>query len=283
MVLLTQTPAIVTALQSYADLEIDGVRTLQGTSSEPSLESPTAGSPVSHAQVLQLFHALKLKDPHSYPHLADLLRGSNVYLTPRTPKPAQSNEYKELMARLRAEQEARDYERMLTPATAPAGGKNPFARYAAPNSAKAWDLGDSSAGDAEEEPEQEARLKDVDAQISLIINILVSILACGATFFLLLRYTGWSDEIRVLVSMLGAVVVGIAELALYVGFVMRTDDAKRKEKGRKEERTIQRTWVIEGKQKADFKGLASVHTQKHGPADSTRHRKARLSSRDMKT
>ena len=178
MVLLTQTPAIITALETYASQT--PLSTLQATDNEPSLTTPTLGAPISHSQILQLFHTLKSTSPHSHPHLPSLLRSSTLYIPPPAPKPQPSSEYTALMARLRAEQENKDYEKMLTPATAPSGGKNPYTRFAAPKTAAAWDLGvaDVKAGD-----EDTGAMAEIDAQISLIVNVVVSIVACGGGFF----------------------------------------------------------------------------------------------------
>lgn len=269
MVLLIQTPAILTALESYASQNPHS--SLQANDTEPSLTSPTLGAPISHSQILQLFHTLKTQSPANHSHLPDLLLGSKVYTPPPAPKPQPSSEYLALMARLRAEQESRDYQKMLTPATAPSGGKNPYTRFAAPKTAAAWDLGiDIKPGD-----EDTGAMQDIDAQISLIVNVVVSIVACGGAFFLLLRYTGWSDGIRVLASMFGALVVGLAEVVLYASFVRKVGEGKMIERGIKEERSIENTWVIEGSGKEVLEkiGREKVKVER---ADALRRRKGKM-------
>lgn len=176
------------------------------------------------------------------------------------------------MARLRAEQESRDYEKMLTPATAPSGGRNPYTRFAAPKTAAAWDLGVADVKAGDEDP---GAMAEIDAQISLIVNVVVSIVACGGAFFLLLRYTAWSDGIRVLASMFGALVVGLAEVVLYASFVRKVGEGKRIEKDVREVRSIQDTWVIEGRGKEVLEKIGRANSRDER-ADALRRRKGKM-------
>lgn len=266
MVLLTQTPAIVSALEAYCqihpetqDESLSPLGQLQKSPEDPPLSNPTPGAPISHGQVLELFQALKkhasarsspgTSGEASYPHLPELLRGSQVYTPPPPPKREPSSEYKALMARLRQEAETAAYNRMSTTASvsASSSAKNPFRSLTAPSSLKAWDLGSEPTNTTAEDEEQS--LRDINAQISLIVNVLVSIIACGVTFFLLLGYTRWSNEIKTLASMFGALVVGLAEVVLYFGFMRTVGESKilnEKERRRPEHRTVEETWVIEG-------------------------------------
>ena len=94
MVHLTITPAIVRALR-----ELQNRRQLpleQTEASEPSLDQPAPGNPITHGQIIVISKTLKdisadanngkLDDSVSY-HLDDLLRGSKVYIEPPKPKP----------------------------------------------------------------------------------------------------------------------------------------------------------------------------------------------------
>ena len=93
MVRLTITPAIIRALE---ELQANGQvpEAFHGTS-EPLLDQPATGNPITHGQIIAISKALKeiktdalngkLHTMVSY-HLDDLLRGSKVYVDPPKPK-----------------------------------------------------------------------------------------------------------------------------------------------------------------------------------------------------
>lgn len=92
MVRLTITPAILRALEELQCR--DQVREALGEASEPSLDQPATGNPITHGQIIAISKTLKeietdatndkLNTMVSY-YLDDLLRGSKVYVEP--PKP----------------------------------------------------------------------------------------------------------------------------------------------------------------------------------------------------
>ena len=92
MVRLTMTPAIVRALEFLGNSH----QLPELTDSDPSLDEPAVGKPVSHEQIIAISKHLKQanKEDHNGTagdtvacHLDDLLRGSRVYIEP--PKPEQ--------------------------------------------------------------------------------------------------------------------------------------------------------------------------------------------------
>lgn len=83
MVLLTMTPLIVEALQKRASGPCADARAAQG---EPHLDSPAAGNPISHGQIVDVWKDLKQLGAQQY-SLENLLKGSSVYIPPPTPKP----------------------------------------------------------------------------------------------------------------------------------------------------------------------------------------------------
>ena len=77
------TPAIVAAVEACHELD----ETLIGTNdaSEPLLNNPTVGSPISHSQLVAVSKLLKAhgeKDVTISCHLDALLRGSRIYYEP---------------------------------------------------------------------------------------------------------------------------------------------------------------------------------------------------------
>ena len=90
------TPAIVAAIAEAQSSHLDLTKT--SDASEPSLDNPATGNPISHGQILALSKLLRhvddeaeYDDPRpsqalsSY-HLDDLLRGATIYKGPPKPK-----------------------------------------------------------------------------------------------------------------------------------------------------------------------------------------------------
>ncbi|KAJ4269495.1 hypothetical protein NW762_001155 [Fusarium torreyae] len=183
MVLLTITPSVLEALTIVEPLEKpqaephdDEKKTeeLSQPTNEPSLDDPELGKPISHGQIVDLWKRLKTQGSSSFT-LEQLLRGASVYIPPPPPKPEPSPQYKALMARLRREEEARSYERMMNPIPHQETFKDRFPHSAAafaevnrPTSAA--DIGD-----------EDIAMEEVHKQVTLIINFLVSIAGVAGT------------------------------------------------------------------------------------------------------
>lgn len=239
MVLLSMTPAIVAAVKIYLD---GGERT--PSADEPPLGEPAVGKPISHGQIIDIAAYLKKNKGATEQRsqdgegmsirLADLLRGSSVYIPPSQPKPEPTPEYKALMARLRKEEEARSYERMLKP---PGPVESFSQRFA--NSPQGFLFGtDTTSAD-----DDEMTYQDVDRQLTLIINILVTVVACSIAVWTAARR--WDTPQRLALSMSSSIVLAIAEVVVYWGYINRLQDARTKEKKRVEKKEITETWVIE--------------------------------------
>ena len=138
------------------------------------------------------------------------------------------------MARLRKEEEARAYERMLNP---PLPMETFSQRF--PISCHGH-LFPASHSDAQEE--DEVTYTDINRQMALIINVLLSIVACSVAIWLAASH--WSTPTRLGLSMTGSGVVGIAEVVVYAGYLRRVKEAKSKAKTKSEVKEIIKTWVI---------------------------------------
>lgn len=227
---------------------------------EPSLDAPAAGKPISHGQVVDLWKDLKGHGPKKF-SLENLLKGSSVYVPPPPPKPEpvspghhlssqfdtstdltrarQSAEYKALMARLRHEEEERKYERMVASTKMPSFAQHfphstssvahSFAEVNRPSTKH--DLGDN-----------DVTFNDVHRQVMLLINFMVTIIGCAATLWILARW--WSTPARLFLTMAGSVVVGIAEVGLYYGYLWHLGEARKKDVKLKEVRQVLETWVV---------------------------------------
>jgi len=138
------------------------------------------------------------------------------------------------MARLRREEEARKYNAMLASSTG-GNSSNPFAISSKPSSHSTFATG---------EDEEEMTFADVNRQLTLIINVLVTIIACGIAIWLVASHI--SPPKRLALAMGGALLVAIAEVAIYAGYLRRITEAKTVEKGKKEKKTVIGTWTIGG-------------------------------------
>jgi TMEM199 family protein len=141
------------------------------------------------------------------------------------------------MARLRREEEARKYERMLNPPTV-----ERFAQQF-PNVHHAHLLAESNKIAVDQD--DDITYAEVNRQVALVLNVLISIIACGVAIWIAARH--WSIPQRLAVSMTGSVVVGVAEVVIYMGYLRRLSEAKSKELAKKEVKRITDSWVIEGK------------------------------------
>lgn len=140
------------------------------------------------------------------------------------------------MARLRRDEEARSYERMINPPERLESTRNRFTStmhaYAQVNQpASADDIGDS-----------EVTMNDVHRQVMLIFNFMVSILGVAGTLWVLARW--WSTPARLFLTMGGSILVGIAEVAVYSTYVWRMTESKAKQDQKKEVKEVVNTWTV---------------------------------------
>ena len=116
------------------------------------------------------------------------------------------------MARLRADQEAREYRSLISKSI-----NQPPSQIS---------IGDPTATEEKD-----------DITPSLVVNILVSILCVAASSWYMTRW--WrSDGVRVLVALLVAVVVGVAEVTAYAGYLRKVRLSREKERGLRERKVL---------------------------------------------
>ncbi len=141
------------------------------------------------------------------------------------------------MARLRREEEARTYERMIQPQPAAKSLAEPATStsHATLFAPSAQDIGD----------DDDITYADVNRQMALIMNILVSILACSVAIWLAASH--WSTPKRLGLSMSGSGIVAIAEVVVYAGYLRRIKESKDKSKKEIETKEVIKSWVIGGR------------------------------------
>lgn len=166
------------------------------------------------------------------------------------------------MARLRREEEDRAYERMINPPlpTETFSQRFPNSPHAALFPAAQADIGE----------DDEVSYADINRQMALIINILISIVACSVAIWMAARH--WSTPTRLGLSMGGSGMIGIAEVVVYAGYLRRIKEAREKGKRDVEIKEIIKTFVIGGgDEKGDESILVDAKTSKD---DEVRRRKA---------
>lgn len=222
MVLLTTTPLILQTVRSLPSHAISSLNLRSG-------DLPTSTTdPISHDTLIALSrHKLPsvsntstnengITNGNSLPNnpnvtLNALLRGTRLYIPPPPPPPPKSTEYVTLMARLRAEQERKDYLSLLSASAQPP---------------------DSAVADQQAEDEDSD-----DISPSLILNILLSIAMCAAATMYLTRWWG-NDGIRVLVSLGVAVIVAVAEVGVYAAYLRKVKESRLRERKKKERKVV---------------------------------------------
>ncbi|WEW60516.1 hypothetical protein PRK78_006003 [Emydomyces testavorans] len=253
MVLLIITPTIFSALESLP----------RSIRDELSLPTPTLNAAISHTQLIALSRKLSSKlsthstdakqasekhEPVTAYSLNSLLRGTKLYIPPPPPKPAPSPEYLALKARLEAEAQAKEYQAYLNPPSLSRLRHQPSPIFSSSSSiTDRHSYLSFHADDTFDDP----------LTPSLVLNILVSILFTGfATYWALsnfrtpqffatmlssssssssglaYNYPGsvYSQPSRVFISLLVALVVGVAEVGVYAAYLRKVEVAKRKEK-----------------------------------------------------
>lgn len=140
------------------------------------------------------------------------------------------------MKRLRKEEEQRQYELMINP---PPPKETFTQRF--PTAASSY----GSLQMVSNSEEDEVTYADINRQMALIINVLVSIIATSVTVWIAARR--WEVPQRLALSMCTSAVVAIAEVGIYLGYIQRIQDAKGKERAKVEKKEIMETWVLDGK------------------------------------
>ena len=138
------------------------------------------------------------------------------------------------MARLRREEEDRAYERMINP---PLPAETFAQRFPGSQSAHLFPTSQADIGE-----DDDISYAEVNRQMTLIANVLISILACSVAIWMVAQY--WSTPARLALSMGGSALVGIAEVVVYGAYLSRLKDARTKGKKEIEIKEIIKTWVI---------------------------------------
>lgn len=263
MVLLTVTASAKAAIAEHSRLQAEPNNEVEADSQVEPLHNAAVGSPIDHSVLIKLSTVL-LNECRRNPEAAGrawtldtLLKGADVYQPPPPPKSEPTAEYKALMKRLRAEEEQKQYDRMLNP---PPVNETFNQRF--PNSGYAFNPATSIGQAPGADEVDELTYADVNRQLGLIINVLISIVCCGVAIWVAARR--WSVPQRLGLSMSGSIVVAVAEVVIYTGYIRRVGDAKSTERKNIETKEIVETWILSGS-----------GSEKSSADDNVRHRKGK--------
>lgn len=205
---------------------------------EPYLDDVTPGHPISHNQIQILHRLLKEEEPESAPSLNDLLLGTSVYTPPPVWASLKTPEYLALMKHLREEQEEREYRKMVASPSFPS-------RFTSSTSMLFPDSTSAISSSPYFDADDSVSYKDINAQLALILNVLLSIIGCSVAIWL--ASYAWGTAARLTMSMAGAAVVALAEVGVYFGYLKKVDDARFKERKTVEKKQVIRRHSLGGR------------------------------------
>lgn len=168
---------------------------------------------ITHRQLIEFYQLHKPTES-----LRMLLKMTSIYNPPPSPPPKKTKEFEDLMARLRLEAKEKEYRDLVT-------SKTEFDTLYEPS-----------------EPQSLAQTnKELKSNVTTIINILVSV----ASVVYAVWYWGgssWGLEpgIKVLLCVFFGILVLVAEVVVYMGYINKIEDAKQKERLKKEVKKVVR-------------------------------------------
>lgn len=179
-------------------------------------------------------------------YISDLSPVFQIYDETKVSKGNKTEEYKSLMQRLRSEEKEKEYRKLLKRGTESVGVDS-IGGYA-------FMSGPNEEMHRVENVNQTA--KEVKHQLTTIVNILITVVSAGyAVWYWSGSSMGLSRAdsiggnmgIRVMLSLFAAIVVLIAEVVVFGGYLRKVDEARTKGKALEEERSVVQTIVIKGK------------------------------------
>ncbi|EGW32529.1 uncharacterized protein SPAPADRAFT_61593 [Spathaspora passalidarum NRRL Y-27907] len=176
---------------------------------------------VTHTDLIEFYKTCKPTDT-----LLDLIKLTkldipNKNISPNKPK---TKEYLALMERLRLEEKEREYKRLITP------------------SPEYETLYDNTLMGDEEQMSVAQMHKELKHQLTTIVNILISV---GSVAYAIWYWTesswGLPVSYRLLLSIFFGLLVLIAEVVVYMGYLNKIEDARVRERKKKEVKKVIRT------------------------------------------
>lgn len=95
---------------------------------------------------------------------------------------------------------------------------------------------------ADEGDDDDVTYAEVHRQLMLLFNFLVSIAGVAATIWVAARW--WGTTSRLLITLAGAILVAVAEVVVYSGYVRKMEKGKEVQAKVDEKRKVVQTWVV---------------------------------------
>ncbi|ODV91165.1 hypothetical protein CANCADRAFT_2883 [Tortispora caseinolytica NRRL Y-17796] len=141
----------------------------------------------------------------------EIVRGSDIYLPPK-PTPLVNEEHRERMRMLKIQLEEKEYQQMIN--------------------------------SKEQEPLYE-NIKETKHEISIIINILVSTASVVVGVWTWAKH--WRTGERLLLAMLSGIIIIIAEVAVYMGYIRKIKEAREIERRKREKVKVVKSYKFKPK------------------------------------
>lgn len=173
---------------------------------------------ISHSNLIGFY-----KSCRPTPSLKALVQTTKVHV-PEKAAPQKSPEFESLMTKLRLEQKEKEYQRLINPSPA------------------IETLYEQNPQDIMTPAQAHKELKN---QITTIVNILISV---GSVVYAIWYWTaslwGLQDSYRVLLCLFFGILVLVAEVVVYLGYLNKIEEAKTRERQKKEVKKIISSEVI---------------------------------------
>lgn len=157
--------------------------------------------------------------------LPRLVQGSSISFPPKPQQPAKTANYVQLMSKLRAQQQELEYQRLIHPERSDISSVD--------------DLQDIST------PAQETKV--LKEQLSTIVNIIISVVSVAyATWYWAGSSAGLPVASKLLLSLFTSIVILIAEVVIYLGYLNRVSQARTVERAKREKTQVIKSISFEG-------------------------------------
>jgi uncharacterized membrane protein YidH (DUF202 family) len=178
-------------------------------------------------------------------YMSDLTPIFKVYDNIDERKKPKTAEYEKLMARLRSEEQEKEYRKFIAKdrnsytGIVDSIGSYAFMPDANVDLNKVGNIGEAA--------------KEVKHQLTTIVNVLITVVSVGYAVWYWsgssMGLNGKNDATRLLLSIFASIVVLVAEVVVFSGYLRKVDESREKEKNIIESRSIVETVVIQNKKK----------------------------------
>ncbi|RCK63622.1 Vacuolar ATPase assembly integral membrane protein VPH2 [Candida viswanathii] len=176
---------------------------------------------ISHKELVKFYQTCR-----PTPSLLHLIQQSKLHTPPfETYKQPKTKEFLKSMEKLRLEAKELEYRRLI----------NPTPQFST--------LYDEKLNEHDPTPQQAA--KEVKNQLTTIVNIIISVVSVAYAIWYWTE-TSWGLPVsyRVLLSVFFGLLVLVAEVVVYMGYINKIEEARTRERKKKEVKKVVRTYNL---------------------------------------